>query len=98
MARSIDAEIAVETALPPASRGMPEVRRAGGGLSLGGAVGAGHLGSVQCGGETGAGVELAGNGAPVRTELEKRSHDCEAGGAVRVEKPVATARARYRDR
>src|SRR5271166_2694870 len=98
MARSIDAEIAAETALPPPSRGMPEVRRAGGGLSLGGAVGAGHRGSVQCGGETGAGIELAGDGAPVRTELEKRGYDCEAGRAVRVEEPVAAARACDRDR
>src|ERR1039458_8870000 len=40
MARSIDAEIAVEAALPLTSSRMSEVRRAGGGLSLGGAVGA----------------------------------------------------------
>src|SRR5580704_5484250 len=40
----------------------------------------GHLGSVQCGGETGAGVELARDGTPVRTELEKRGYDCETGG------------------
>src|ERR1035438_2256266 len=98
MARSIDAEIAVEAALPPTSSRMSEVRRAGGGLSLGGAVGAGHHGSVQCRGETGTGVELARDVTPVRPELEKRGHDCEAGGAVRVEKPVATARARDRDR
>jgi hypothetical protein len=32
---------------------MPPVRRARRGLSLSGAVGAGHLGSVTCGGETG---------------------------------------------
>src|ERR1039457_3747462 len=98
MARSIDAEIAVEAALPPTSSRMSEVRRAGGGLSLSGAVGAGHHGSVQCRGETGTGIELARDGTPVRPELEKRGHDCEAGGAVRVEKPVATARTRDRDR
>src|ERR1700721_1763116 len=97
VARSIDAEIGVEVALPPTAGGMPPVWRTGGGLSLGGAVGAGHLGSVPCGGETGARVELARDGAPVRTELEKRGYDCEAGRAVRVEKPVAAARARDRD-
>src|SRR5271157_2984373 len=89
MARFVDAEIAVKAALSPTSGRMPEMRRAGRGLSLGGAVGAGHLGSVQCGGETGARVELARDGAPVRTELEKRGYDCETGGAVRVEEPVA---------
>ena len=39
----------VEVALPPTAGGMPPVWRTGGGLSLGGAVGAGHLGSVPCG-------------------------------------------------
>src|SRR5712672_2632915 len=98
VARSIDAQIGVETALPPTSCRMPPVRRAGGGLSLGGAVGAGHLGSVQCCSQTGAGVELARDGTPVRTELEKRGYDCEAGGEVRVEKPVATTSACHWDR
>src|ERR1039457_2042090 len=41
MARSIDAEIAVEAALPPTASRMSEGRGGGGGLSLGGAVGAG---------------------------------------------------------
>src|SRR5258708_33758865 len=91
VARSIDAEIGVETALPPASSRMSPMRRAGRGLSVGGAVGASHLGSVQCCGETGAGVELARDGTPVRIELEKRGYYCDAGGEVRVETPVATA-------
>ncbi len=59
---------------------------------------ASHLGSVRCRSETGAGVELARDGTPVRTELEKRGYDCEAGGAVRVEEPVTAARARDWDR
>src|ERR1700730_8613982 len=91
VARSIDAEVGVETALPPTSSRMSPMRRAGRGLSVGRAVGSGHLGYVQCCVETGAGVELARDGAPVRVELEKRGYDCEAGSEVRVEKPVATA-------
>ena len=39
----------------------------------------------------GAGVELAGNGTPVRTELEERGDDCEAGGAIRFEPSGAPA-------
>ena len=62
MARSVDAETAVETALPPASGRMPQVRLAGGGLSLGGAVVAGDNSAVECGSDIGSGVELAGNG------------------------------------
>ena len=59
---SFHAESAVETALPPTSSRMPQVRSAGGGLSLGGAVGASDHGAVECGSDTGSGVELAGNG------------------------------------
>ena len=80
MARSVDAESAVETALPPPSGRMPPVRAAGGGLSLGGPLGASDHGAVECGGETGAGVELAGNGSPVRIELEERGDHRETGG------------------
>src|SRR5215468_577506 len=72
MARSVDAEIALETALPSASSRMPQVRSAGGGPSLGGPLGASDHGAVECGGQAGEGVELAGNGSPVRMELEER--------------------------
>src|ERR1700690_3633749 len=82
MARSVDAEIAVEIALPPPSSRMPQVRSAGGGLSLGGPLGASDYGAVQCGGETGSGVELAGNGPPVRIELEERGDHRETCGGV----------------
>src|SRR5580658_5164438 len=92
VARSIDAEIALEAALPSAPSGMPTMRRAGGGLSLGGAMGAGYHGSIPFRGHVGAGAELAGNGAPIWIELEKRGYDGETGGAVRAEKPVAAAR------
>src|ERR1035437_8966994 len=78
----------------PPSSGMPQVRRTSRGLS----VGARHHGTVQCRGETGTGVELAGDGAAVRAELEKCGHDCETDGEVRVGKPTTTARARHRDR
>src|SRR5260370_38505857 len=88
LARSIDAEVAVEAALPAPSSRMPPVRRTGRRLSLGGAVGAGHHGSVQCRGETGTGVELAGDGTAVRAELEECGHDCEPGVPVRVEEPL----------
>jgi len=54
-------------------------------------LGAGDLGSIQRGSETGAGVEMAGNGLPVRTELQQRGYDCEARGVVRVEEPVVSA-------
>src|SRR5882724_6983953 len=98
VARPVDAEIAVEIALLPPSSRMPEVWSAGGGLSLGGPLGPGDHGAVQCGGETGARVELAGDGSAVRIELEERGHDCEADGEVRVAKPGAAARARDWDR
>src|SRR5260370_8537774 len=70
MARSADAEIAIETALPSSSGRMPQVWSAGGGLSLGGPLGASDYGAGECGGETGAGVEVAGNGSPVRFYLQ----------------------------
>src|ERR1017187_4716793 len=91
MARSVDAEIAIETALPPPSNRMPQVWAAGGGLSLGGALGAGDHGAVECGGETGAGVELAGNRSPVRIELEERGDHRETGGGVWLAPSGATA-------
>src|ERR1035437_3785434 len=59
-ARSLHAEAALETALLPATGGVPPVRRESGGLSVGGAVGAGHQSAVQCRGRAGARVKLAG--------------------------------------
>src|SRR5246127_2841580 len=82
MAGSVDAEIAIETALSPASGRMPQVWSAGGGLSLGGPLGASDHGAVECGGEVGAGVELAGNGSPVRIELEERGGHRETSGGI----------------
>src|SRR5664279_2793947 len=90
MARSVDAEIAVEATLQPPSGRMPPVRRAGGGLSLGGTVGASDHGAVGRGGESGGGHELAGNGPPVRLELAERGDAREAGCGVRVETPCAS--------
>src|SRR2546425_1181077 len=81
MARFVDAEAAAETALPAAASGVSAVRRTGGGLSLGGAVGASGHGAVQCGSATGSGAELAGNGPPVRIELEECGDDRETGSA-----------------
>src|SRR5215831_13742314 len=49
MARSIDAEIAIEIALPPPTSRMSQVRLAGGGLSLGGTLGTCNFGTVECG-------------------------------------------------
>src|SRR5260370_25706093 len=83
MARSVDAEIAIETALPSSSGRMPQVWSAGGGLSLGGPLGASDHGAVECSGETGTGVELAGNGSPARIELEERCADRETSGGIR---------------
>src|SRR5664279_1556505 len=82
MARSVDAEIANQTALPPPSSRMPQVRSAGGGLSLGGTLGPGDHGTVQCGGEAGPGTQLAGNGSPVRIELEERGDHRETSGGI----------------
>src|ERR1035441_114921 len=84
MARSVDAKTTVEAALPPPSSRMPKVRRAGGGLSLGRAVGASDHGSVECGGETGSGVELAGDRPPVRLGLGERGGHCGGGGGGEV--------------
>jgi len=44
---------------------------------VGGALGAGDHGAVQCSGRAGPGVELAGHGARVRPELEERGDDRE---------------------
>src|SRR5277367_2966336 len=98
MARSFDAEVAAETALPSPARRMSQVRRAGGGLSLGGAVVAGHHGSVQCRGPAGQRVELARNGASLWVELEKRGYSGEASRAIRIKASGAAARACDRDR
>src|ERR1035437_1367807 len=87
VARSVDAETTVETALLPAARGVSALRGAGGRLSLGGTLGAGDHGALQCRGRAGARVELAGNRARVWVELEKRGDDCEAGGRVWAEAP-----------
>src|ERR1017187_1047772 len=87
----VHAEVALEVALLPAPGGMPPVRGESGRLSVGRALGSGDHSPIQRGGQVGAGVELAGDGTPVRAELENRGHDSEAGGAVRVEKPVAAA-------
>src|SRR6266478_828078 len=89
VARSVDAGAAVEAALPSAPRPMPSLRGAGGGLSLGRALGASDDVAGECGGETGAGDELAGDGAPLWTELEGRGNHHQAGGAIRVEEPGA---------
>ena len=79
MARSSDAKVAVETAVPPAPSRLPQVWRAHRGLSLGRTVGKSDHRAFQCCGGAGARVELAGNGAPVRTGLEERGDDCETG-------------------
>src|SRR5437899_9471750 len=68
---------------------MPSLRGAGGGLSLGRALGASDDVAGECGSETGAGVELAGDGAPVWAELEERGDYRQAGGAIRLEEPGA---------
>src|SRR5260370_12285517 len=91
MARSVDAEIAIETALPSSAGRMPQVWSAGGGLSLGGPLGASDYGAGECGGETGAGVELAGNGSPVRFELEERGDHRETSGGIRSGSSSASA-------
>src|SRR5712691_7681648 len=89
VARFVDAGAAVEAALPSAPRKVPALRGAGGGLSLGRALGASDDLAGECGGETGAGVELAGDGARVWAELEERGDHRQAGGAIRVEEPGA---------
>src|ERR1700691_1848912 len=82
MARPIDAEIALETALPPSSCPMPPVRLAGRGLSLGGTVGAREYVAVERGSEFGSGAEVAGHGPSLRIELEERGDHREADGSV----------------
>ena len=96
MARFVHAEAAVETVLSSAAGRVPALRGAGGGFSLGRAVGPCDHGSGECGGHTGARVELAGDGAPVPTELEERGDDCEAGGGIRLATPGAAAGACHR--
>src|SRR5882757_5006262 len=98
MARSVGAEIAIEIALPAPSGGMPQVRLAGGGLSLGRAVGAGDYGAVECGRDIGSGDELAGNCAPLRAELEERGNDCETGCHLWSAPSRASTRAYHRHR
>src|SRR5205085_11479260 len=70
VARSVHAEAAIETALPTAPGEVSPLRCAGGRLSMGRAVGASDRGVVQCRVRAGAGVELEGHGARIRTELE----------------------------
>src|SRR5512144_713800 len=82
MARSVNAESSAEAALPAPSSRMPPVRSAGRGLSLGGPLGPRDHGAVECGGETGPGVELAGNRSPVWIELEERGDHRETGGGI----------------
>jgi len=52
---------------------MPQVRLAGGGLSLGGTVGTRDHGAVQRGSETGSGVELAWQGTARQYGLNWKS-------------------------
>ena len=73
-------------------------RSAGGGLSLGGPLGASDHGAVECGGEAGAGVELAGNGSPVRIELEERGDHRETSGGIWSGSSSANAGACHRHR
>ena len=87
MARSFHAQAAIEVALPPAAGGVSTLRGTGGRLSVGGTLGTGDHGAVQCCGRSGAGVELARHGARVRAELEKRGNYCKASGAIRVKAP-----------
>src|ERR1017187_7956639 len=77
-----DAEVAAEAAVPAAASGVPPVWRASRGLSLGRAVGASDHGFIQWSRATRPRIQLAGNGPPVRLELEECGNDREAGGAV----------------
>src|SRR6266700_1963331 len=96
MGRSVDAETAVETALPSPSSPMPQVRLAGGGLSLGGALGPRDHGAVERGSDIGSGDELAGNGASLWAQLEERGDDCETGGRLWSAPSQATTGACHR--
>src|SRR5579872_3365819 len=98
MARSVDADASLETALPPAACGVSAVWGSGGGLPLGRAVGARDHGAFQRRGCDGEGIELAGHGAPLRAELEKRGHDCEASSGIRSAPSEAPASSRDWDR
>jgi hypothetical protein len=62
---------------------VPALRCAGGGLSLGRAVGASDDGVGQRRGDAGARTELAGHGARIRAELQERGDDREARRPVR---------------
>src|SRR5215471_10199425 len=81
MARSIDAEIAIEIALPPPTSRMSQVRLAGGGLSLGGTLGTCNFGTVECGSDLGSGAELERDGPAVWIGLEERGGHCETAVA-----------------
>src|ERR1051325_11238529 len=83
MAGSVDADAFLETALLPATSGVSAVRGSGGGLPLGRAVGARDYGACQRRGRVGERIELAGDGAPLRAELEECRHNCEASGGIR---------------
>ena len=52
-------------------------------------IGASDVVASECGSETGAGIELVGDGAPVWAELEECGDHRPAGGAIRVEEPGA---------
>lgn len=79
VARSISSEGELETELPPAPGGVSPMRRAGGGLSVGRALGAGDHGLVPRGRSTGAGTELAGHGPTIQIELEERGDESCSG-------------------
>lgn len=88
MARPVDEETTVGPALLPAAGGLPPVRGAGGGGSLGRAVGAGYHRAGQRRGGAGARVELAGHGGRVQDELEERGGDRKTCRQVRPAKPA----------
>jgi hypothetical protein len=92
MAGPGDADSCLETALPPAARGVSAMRGPGGGVPLGRTVGARDHGVVQRSGSVGTGVELARHGAPLRAELEERGHGGEARRRLRAAPPEASAR------
>src|SRR5580658_3331617 len=98
VARPLDAESGVEAAVPAAACEVSPLRRAGGGFSVGGALGADDQDAVERGGGAGAGLELAGHRSPVRSELEKRGDDREADRGVWIEASPAAAGACDRDR
>src|SRR5215471_16791045 len=91
VARSVDAEAAAETALPAATGKVPSLWRAGGGFSLGQAVGTGDYSPCQCRSGVGTGVELAGDGTAVRVGLEKRRQHRTPRGGLRIAASPAAA-------